>query len=180
MRGAVAGANFHVRDKKTSGDGTGSARQITYAGMTLELTALTRIGKPTAMHSVAPVFVGIAVHYATSGSPEGMADALEQAEANELTGRPKGLRAHWPFMTSDMAYNAKDATADILLKHRYSFVGRFPEGWGVECPSAKATGTPDSEPEPGALQWAGAFFCPAVLAPDQGPPHTEDGAPSGQ
>jgi hypothetical protein len=73
MRGAVAGANFHVRDKKASGDRTGSARQITYAGM----TALTRIGKPTAMHSVAPVFVGIAVHYATSGSPEGMADELE-------------------------------------------------------------------------------------------------------
>ncbi len=163
MRGAVAGANFHVRDKKASGDGTGGARQITYAGMTLEMTALTRIGKPAAMHSVAPVFVGIAVHYATSGSPEGMADALEQAEANGLTGRAKGLRAHWPFMTFDMAYNAKDTTADILLKHRYCFVGRFPEGWGVECPSTKPAGAADSEPEPGALQWAGAFYCPAVL-----------------
>jgi hypothetical protein len=71
-------------------------------------------------------------------------------------------------MTSDMAYNAKDGTADILLKYRYNFVGRFPEGWGIECPSTKPAGAPASEPEPGALQWAGAFFCPAVLAKIKG------------
>ncbi|MGB2919743.1 MAG: hypothetical protein WA944_26460 [Mycobacterium sp.] len=89
MRGAVPSANYHVRDRKSAAsDGTGTTRQITYAGMTLEMTALTRIGKPTAMHAVAPVFVGIAIHYGTSGSPGGMADALEQAEANGLTGRP--------------------------------------------------------------------------------------------
>jgi hypothetical protein len=165
MRGAVPSANYHVRDRKSvRSDGTGATRQITYAGMTLEMTALTRVGKPTAIHTVAPVFVGIAIHYGTSGSPEGMADALEQAEANGLTGRPKGSRARWPFMTSDMAYNAKDGTADILLKHRYNFVGRFPEGWGIECPSTKPAGAPATEPEPGVLQWAGAFFCPAVLA----------------
>lgn len=165
MRGAVPSANYHVRDRKfVRSDGTGTTRQITYAGMTLEMTALTRIGKPTAMHPVAPVFIGIAIHYGTSGSPQGMADALEQAEANGLTGRPQGCRARWPFMTSDMAYNAKDGTADILLKHRYNFVGRFPEGWGIECPSTKPAGEPASEPEPGALQWAGAFFCLAVLA----------------
>ena len=169
MRGAVPSANFHVRDKKyVHSDGTGATRQITHAAMTLEMTALTRIGKPTAMHSVAPVFVGIAVHYATSGSPEGMADALEQAEANGLTGRPQGSRARWPFMTFDMAYNSKDGTADTLLKHRYSFVGRYPEGWGIECPSRKPVGAPASEPEPGALQWAGAFYCPAVLAKIRG------------
>ena len=165
MRGAVPSANFLIRDRKfVRSDGAGSTREITYAGMTLEMTALTRIGKPTAMHSVAPVFVGIAVHYGTSGSPQGMADALEQAEANGLTGRPKGPRACCPFMTSDMAYNAQDGTADILLKHGYNFVGRFPENWGVECPSTKPAGASASEPEPGALQWAGAFYCPAVLA----------------
>lgn len=169
MRGAVPSANYHMRDRKSvRSDGTGTTRQITYAGMTLEMTALTRIGKPTAMHAVAPVFVGIAIHYGTSGSPDGMADALAQAEANGLTGRPKGARARWPFMTSDMAYNAKDGTADILLKHRYNFVGRFPENWGIECPSTKPAGAPASDPEPGALQWAGAFFCPAVLAKIKG------------
>lgn len=169
MRGAVPSANYHVRDRKSAaGDGTGTTRQITYAGMTLEMTALTRIGKPTAMHAVAPVFVGIAIHYGTSGSPEGMADALERAEANGLTGRPESLRAKWPFMTSDMAYNTKDKTADFLLKRRYNFVGRFPKGWGIECPSTKPAGAPASEPEPGALQWAGAFFRPAVLAKIKG------------
>ncbi|WP_373234476.1 hypothetical protein [Mycobacterium marinum] len=169
MRGAVPSANYHMRDRKSvRSDGKGTTRQITHAGMTLEMTALTRIGKPTAIHAVAPVFVGIAIHYGTSGSPEGMAEALEQAEANGLTGRPQGCRARWPFMTSDMAYNAKDGTADILLKHRYNFVGRFPEGWGIECPSTKPAGASATEPEPGVLQWAGAFFCPAVLALTKG------------
>jgi hypothetical protein len=166
MRGAVACSNFHVRDRKAkpTDDGGESSRRITYAAMSLELTALTRIGKPTAMHAVAPVFVGIAIHYATSGSPEGMADALEQAEANGLTARPKGPRARWSYITFDMAYNSKDGCAETLLKHRYNPVGRYPTGWGIECPSTKPLGAPESEPEPGALQWAGAFFCPAVLA----------------
>jgi hypothetical protein len=169
MRGAVACSNFVARDRKTKqADGGGSVRQITYAAMTLEMTALTRIGKPTAMHAIAPVFVGIGIHYGTSGSPEGMADALEQAEANGLTGRPGGSRARWPNMIFDMAYNSKDGCAEIMLKHRYNWVGRFPDGWGIELPSTKPPGAPDAAPEPGALQWAGAFFCPAVLSKIKG------------
>ncbi|OFB42557.1 hypothetical protein BA059_04915 [Mycolicibacterium sp. (ex Dasyatis americana)] len=169
LRGAVLGANFHVRDKKSVGrNGESTTRQITYAAMSMEMTALTRIGKPSAMHAVAPVFVGIAIHYATSGSPQGMAEALEQAEANGLTGRPPGPRARWPFMTFDMAYNSKDGCADILLKHRYSPVGRFPDKWGIECPSTTPAWSPTTDTDPGVLQWAGAFYCPAVLSKIRG------------
>ncbi|WP_396910913.1 hypothetical protein [Mycolicibacterium sp.] len=162
LRGAVACANFHIRTRKTT-SGNESTTRITHAGMTVELTALTRVGSPSALHAVPPVFIGIAIHFATAGSVAGLADALEQAENNGLIARPAGPRSRWPYLTFDMAYNNQDECAELLLKHRYNPVARYPEPWGIECPSTKPPGAPKSEPEPGPLQWAGAFYCPAVL-----------------
>lgn len=165
MRGAVACANLVVRDKKHRlHAGSGAPRQSVFMGMTVELTALTRIGKPSALHAVAPVFVGIAIHFGSSGSVEGLAAAWEQAEANGLIVRSRTPRSHWPQLICDMGYNAKSGFAELVLEHRYSPVARFPQRWGVQYSSIKPAGAPQSHPDPGPLQWAGAFYCPAVLS----------------
>lgn len=165
MRGAVACANLVVRDKKHRLHTTSTLpRNSVFLGMTVELTALTRIGKPSAMHAVAPVFVGIAIHFGTSGSVEGLATAWQHAEANGLIDQSRATRSHWPHLVCDMGYNVKSGFAELVLQHRYSPVARFPQRWGVQCSSIKPAGAPQSHPEPGPLQWAGAFYCPAVLS----------------
>lgn len=137
-------------------------------GVTIEVTALTRIGRPGALHALPPVFVAIAIHFATSGSVQGLEAAWEQAEANGVTGRLAGTRAAMPFLTTDMAYNSKSRYAELVLHHGYSPVARYPQGWGIQIPSIKPSGLPESVPDPGPLQYAGAFYCPAVRAHIQG------------
>lgn len=162
-RGAAYCGRYYVRDAKTGAiRGPGSGDAIKKAAFGIGLSAVTRIGTPEGLHSVAPVVVGIDIHPPTSGSVEGLAVAIEHARLNGLDGR-RGGRSRWPFITVDMGYNPKKSFAELLLQQRYSPVARYPKHWNTSYASAKPTGAPAGA-QPGPVQVAGAFYCPAALA----------------
>ncbi|KAA0024909.1 hypothetical protein [Antrihabitans cavernicola] len=160
-RGAAYCGRYYVRDAKTGAiSDPRSVDAIKKAAFGLGLTAVTRIGKPDALHGVAPVIIGIDIHPPTSGSVDGLAVALEQAKRNGIDGR-NGGRSRWPYLTIDMGYNPKKGFAELMLQQCYSPVARYPKHWNTTFASTNPTGAPNG-PQPGPVQAVGAFYCPAV------------------
>lgn len=183
-RAAAYCGRYYVRDRKTGEvRETGRPRDIKKAAFGIGLTAVTRVGPPYALHRVAPVIVGIAVHPPTSGSTEGLKDALDGMLAGNLGGT-RTDRTRWPYLTVDMGYNPKRGFADLMLDYRYAAVARYPRHWNLVFASADPRVDPGEESEtvadeatphtveadprpalaadPGPIQIAGAFYCPAV------------------
>lgn len=158
-RGAAYIGEYYVRESAT-GTITTNCQQITKAGFGLGLSAVTRVGSPDALHAVSNVIIGIDVHAPTSGSIDGLRNALLEARASGLTGPPP-TRRRWPYLTIDMGYNVKRGFAATMLELKYSPVARYPKRWGTTFGAAPLK--PDSR-LPGPIQSNGAFYCPAAAA----------------
>lgn len=161
-RGASYFGRYYVRDRQTGTISTpGKVKEISKAGFGVGLTAVTRIGRPDAIHAVPPVVVGIDIHPPTSGSVDGLRTALEHASTNGFDNRPGG-RARWPYLTVDMGYNGKRGFPELMLEYHYAAVARYPKHWNTVSASTGA-GQTSAGPPPGPVQINGAFYCPAVL-----------------
>lgn len=160
-RGAAYCGKYYKRDKQT-----GEVRTLrmpiesSKTGFGIGLTAVSRVGPPRAVHAVAPVIVGIAVREPTSANIEALQVAMEGATENRLLAR-RSSRSRWPHFVVDMAYNQKRSFAGVLFDHQYSPVARYPKGWNLQFASAHPI--PTDDPDPGPIQIAGAFYCPAVV-----------------
>ncbi|WP_016890723.1 hypothetical protein [Mycobacteroides abscessus] len=161
-RGAAPMGRFYVRSARTNTvhTETSPSHRIRKAGYGIELTAVTRIGSPEAIHAVAPVITGIDIHTPTSGSVDGLATALRFHRANGFDCRPGG-RARWPRLVIDMGYNAKTGFGELMLERQYAAIARFPKHWGKLHPSRNPAGSPNPT-LPGVIQGYGAFYCEAA------------------
>jgi hypothetical protein len=172
-RGAAYIGSYYVRESATGTITTTiKGHEIRKAGFGLGLSAVTRVGPPDALHSVPTVIIGIDVHPPTSGSVEGLRNALIEARRNGLAGPPPSRR-RWPYLTVDMGYNVKRDFAATMLELRYSPVARYPKGWNTTF------GAVPPKPGgrlPGPIQVAGAFYCPAAaeLLTNYNTPKTRD------
>ncbi|AUN38693.1 hypothetical protein ASU32_00635 [Tsukamurella tyrosinosolvens] len=158
-RGAAPGSRPYGRDHKHNlgaGDGKKALRK---SGIGIGLTALTRVGEPHRLNSVAPVIIGIDVHAPTSGDPGAVLRALGRARENNLTARSATSRARWPYLTVDMGYNSKKGFADAMIRQQYAYVGRYPQKWGTVHASAPAK---LGQQQPGPVMVAGDLYCPAA------------------
>lgn len=80
-RGAAYFGSYYSRDKRTATvhpDAHGGGKR----GFGIGLTAVVRVGPPDKLHSVAPVVIGIDIHAPTSGSIEGLENAIGHAKRN--------------------------------------------------------------------------------------------------
>lgn len=173
-RGATPFARAYGRDRRNKVRATdGQKAAMSKSGIGVGLTAVTRIGEPDRMHSIPPVIVGIDVHQPTSGDPGALLRALAQANANGLTGRKKTERARWPYLTVDMGYNSKRGFADAMIRHGYSYIGRYPKHWTTTYACAPAQ---DGDRQPGPIMVAGDLYCPAIakLVPKVAVPSARD------
>lgn len=159
-RGAVASAGAYLRDERTNKvDTEHRPAKVSKSGVGLGLTALTRVGKPDALHAVPHVVIGIAILGPTSGSVEGLRIALDHARRNSLDSRTGG-RARWPYLTIDMGYNPKEGFAELMLEYQYAYVARYPKHWTTVL----ACTNPNGGREPGPVQVNGCLYCPAAMS----------------
>ncbi|MBP2455133.1 hypothetical protein [Mycolicibacterium lutetiense] len=161
-RGASSVARYWARDKRGRVKIPGGPGETKSSGFGVGATFVSRIGRRDALHSEPALFVGMAVHAPTSGSVQGLAIALHHARRTGVDCRRGGRRSRRPSLTADMGYNPKSGFAELMLETGYSPVVRYPKHWNIEYPSALPPGAPEG-PVPGPLQYAGAFYCPAVL-----------------
>ncbi|WP_132992695.1 hypothetical protein [Gordonia zhaorongruii] len=134
-------------------------KMIKKAGWGLGVTAVSSVGPPGAMHTRPTLFTGIAIHPPTSGSLEGLDEAIKHHKANRLDSRPIAAGARWPTLTFDMGY-LKDGLPEWQIAQRYAAVFRYPERWNTDYQSADPTG---KQPHgPGPIQLAGNWYCPTA------------------
>lgn len=164
-RAAPACGRYYSRDRNTGAISYPDTPQaIRKAGYGIGLTAITRVGPPDALHTAAPVIVGVDIHEPTSGSPDALQIALDAMRANGLGGH-RSTRSRWPNFTIDMGYNPKQGFAELMLNYQYSPVARYPAHWKLKWACADPTTSGDDPPAPpGPIQVAGAFYCPAVAS----------------
>ena len=74
-RGAVPAGSYYRRDARHRLDSEGN-RIAKKRGWGIEVTAVTSVGPVGALHSVPPLFTGISIHKPTSGSLEGLDEAV--------------------------------------------------------------------------------------------------------
>ncbi|EPQ70798.1 hypothetical protein [Mycobacterium marinum] len=161
-RGASSVARYWARDKRGQVTQPGTPADHKASGFGIGATFVSRVARRDALHAEPTVFVGMDVHAPTSGSVEGLATGLAHARRNGIDGRRHGTRNRRPLLTADMGYNPKNGFAELMLQAGYSPVVRYPKHWTVQYPSALPPGAPNG-PEPGPVQYAGAFYCPAVI-----------------
>ncbi|MBE5462799.1 hypothetical protein [Mycobacteroides abscessus] len=161
MRGAAPMGRFYARTSaNTVHTGQGSPGQLRKAGYGIEITAITRIGQPDALHAVAPVITGIDIHTPTSGSVEGLSVALRFHQENGFDNRVGG-RARWPRLVIDMGYNTKTGFGELMLDLQYAAVARYPKHWSKLHVARNPQGSTNPVP-PGVIQGYGAFYCEAA------------------
>lgn len=131
---------------------TGSTEHIRKAAIGIGVTAVARIGEPKALHKIPPVITGIAIHTPTSGSVQGLEQAL--AVHRLRCAPPQTACSRWPHLVVDMGYNQKRGFTASMVAQRLSPVVRYPAHWRTALPH------PDSSLGP--VQIAGAFYCPVA------------------
>jgi hypothetical protein len=161
-RGASAVARYWTRDKRGQVKQAGTPGDIKSSGFGIGATFVSRVARRDALHAEPALFVGMDVHAPTSGSVDGLATGLRHSRRTRVDGRRGGSRTRRPLLTADMGYNPKNGFAELMLETGYSPVVRYPKHWTMEYPSAPRPGALDG-PVPGPLQYAGAFYCPAVI-----------------
>lgn len=180
-RGASSIAASWARDKDRKLVATATDRaQLTIRtvlsdfGFGVGASFLSAVGQRDALHAVPALFVGLAVHAPTGASIAGLSTAIAHSWRTGLSARHTG-RTRPPLLTADMGYNNKSGFGELMIATGYSPVVRYPKHWNISYPSANPAGTPD-RPAPGPLQYAGAFYCPAVAERIRGhrTPKTEE------
>lgn len=157
-RGAAYSGAYYIRDREDhSLHSELGNRRSTKGGVAVGITAVCRVGPPRAVYSVAPVITGISIDKPSSGSVQGLAQAIRFHQENCFDQRVQ--RGRLPLLTVDMGYNIKQNFNDELLAAGYAPVVRYPKSWRTVFASDTAAG---DEPASGPLQIAGEFYCPAA------------------
>lgn len=159
LRGAAYCGGYYQRDRQSGTVKDGPVRIVSKAGFGVGVTAVTRVGPLDKLHSVPPVVVGIDIHRPTSGSVDGLEQALEYAGQNGVACH-RGNRKRWPTLTCDMGYNVKGGFSRLLIERKLTPVARIPRHWSTVVASADAAET--SGVLPGPVMASGSFYCPAA------------------
>lgn len=157
-RGACYFGNYYFREREKGAlleEDSNAAKQ----GFGVGITAITRVGTDTQLHSVAQVIVGLDIGKVTSGSCEAIERCIDHMQRNDLDTRPADSRV-WPRFTVDMGYSYKTSFPRLMLDKRYTGVNTYPINTILTESSGYSTGT-NSRPM-GPIQFAGAFYCPAA------------------
>lgn len=100
-RSAIAFGGYYRRDYRNRVDANG--RKLTKKSASgIGITAISSIGPPAALHSRPSLFTGIAIHPPTSGSLEGLDEAITHHQRNGFDSRPTSRTARLPLITFDM------------------------------------------------------------------------------
>ncbi|MGW0039315.1 hypothetical protein [Gordonia sp. NPDC003376] len=157
-RPAVYFAGYYQRDSRNQVDSTGApiAKKRAWG---VGITAVSSVGPPEALHSRPVLFTGLSIHPPTSGSLQGLDEAVRHHKANGFDNRPQARNARWPLLTCDMGY-LKDGFDRWQLTNRYAAVFRYPQHWSTDYASVPTN--PAAEVAPGPVQLSGAWYCPTA------------------
>ncbi|WP_100464629.1 hypothetical protein [Mycobacteroides abscessus] len=169
-RGACYFGKYYSRARKSSP--LRSEERNSTSAFGIGVTTITRIGRGEQLHLVPQVFVGMDIHEPTSGSVNALGVAIDHMKRNGLDTRHVNSR-RWPLFTVDMGYSTKVLFSQLMLDNRYRGVFRYPEFWKLTEHTPPRDKT---QPLPGPIQHAGAFYCPAAahLLTGHRPPKTRD------
>ncbi|MGV9482082.1 hypothetical protein [Gordonia aichiensis] len=156
-RSAVYFGGFYRRDycNRVDADGNTLAKKRAWG---IGVTALSSVGPPDALHNRPILFTGVAIHPPTSGSLQGLDEALTHHQRNGFDGRPTGRNARWPLLTFDMGY-LKEGFDRWQTERKYAGVFRYPAHWRRDFESVPSHA--DGE-KPGPVQLSGAWYCPTA------------------
>lgn len=157
-RGAAYFGKYYVRERST-GTIDGDDRRIGKRGYAIGVTTITRVGAGTQVHAVAPVILAAHIGHPSSGDPAALRVCIEHMRRNGLDTRPPG-QTTWPRFTVDMGYSVKKDFPWLMFEQKYTGVFWYPETTTLTEPSQQTEG-PKPRPQ-GPVQFAGAFYCPAV------------------
>lgn len=156
-RAAVYFGGFYRRDYQNRVDAEGNSLPKKQA-WGIGVTAVSSVGPPEALHNRPILFTGLAIHPPTSGSLEGLEEAIKHHQANGFDGRPAGRNARWPLLTFDMGY-LKEGLDRWQFERKYAAVYRYPEHWRRDYEAVPAV---RGGVKPGPVQLSGAWYCPTA------------------
>lgn len=156
-RSAIYFGGYYRRDYRNRVDAEGNPLTKKRA-WGIGVTAVSSVGPPDALHNRPILFTGIAIHPPTSGSLEGLDEAIEHHQRNGFDSRPISRTARWPLITFDMGY-LKDGLDRWQFDRKYAAVYRYPEHWRRDFESVPAQ---PGGVKPGPVQLSGAWYCPTA------------------
>lgn len=160
-RAATYYGAYYRRDSRHRLDSEGNkiARK---RGWGIEVTAVTCVGPVGAVHSVPPLFTGISIHKPTSGSLEGLDEAVRFHRKAGFDTRAKAANARRPLLVADMGY-LKRGWGRWQIVNSFAAIFRYPEHWtSLVLPAVDPTGV-SHKLTPGPTQIEGNWYCPAAL-----------------
>ncbi|MER7558823.1 hypothetical protein ABTZ46_17895 [Nocardioides sp. NPDC126508] len=165
-RSAVSIAGFYRRSEGVLVEpGTGKTSRVEKMGFGVGMTAVMRVGEPTALRRVVPVITAIDIHRPTAASLEGLRNALDCHAENGFDPRTRTSRpqrnARWPYLTVDMGYNPLRGFAELLIERRYSMIAGYPAHWSLVSQTEHPEPTERTQ-EPGPIVGHGDVYCPAA------------------
>ena len=105
-RGAAYYGAYYRRDARHRLDSEGN-KIAKKRGWGIEVTAVTSVGPVGNLHSVPPLFTGLSIHKPTSGSLEGLDEAVQFHRKAGFDTRPLAANARRPLLVADMGYLKK-------------------------------------------------------------------------
>lgn len=160
-RAAASPGAYYRRDSRHRLDSEGK-KIAKKRGWGIEVTAVTSVGPVGALHSVPPLFTGISIHKPTSGSLEGLDEAVRFHRKAGFDTRPKAANARRPLLVADMGYLKKGWGA-WQIDNGYAAIFRYPEHWkSLVLPAVDPSGV-NQKLAPGPTQIEGAWYCPAAV-----------------
>lgn len=171
-RSAVPAAGFYVRSdgvvQVQSADGTLKTKRKSKSAFGIGVTAIIRVGRPTALRKVVPLVTGIDINQPTPGSVDGLRHALDEHTRNGFdprTVRGSARNGRWPYIAIDMGYNPLDGFAGLLVERRYSMLATYPKTWGLVSPAEDPQSRRErGVPAPGPIVGHGDIYCPAAVS----------------
>ncbi|ACY19400.1 hypothetical protein Gbro_0042 [Gordonia bronchialis DSM 43247] len=156
-RSAIYFGGYYRRDYRNRVDAEGNPLTKKRA-WGIGVTAVSSVGPPDALHNRPILFTGIAIHPPTSGSLEGLDEAIEHHQRNGFDSRSASRTARWPLITFDMGY-LKDGLDRWQFDRKYAGVFRYPDHWRRDFESVPAQ---PGGAKPGPVQLSGAWYCPTA------------------
>jgi hypothetical protein len=137
-----------------------SAPTISKSGFGTGVTALAVVGPYHDIYRYPQVVTAIGLNEPHGASLDGLLRAIDAHKSAGFDQR-SGPRARLRHITYDNGYTNLDGCNEALLERGYAAVFRYPEHWltnEASVPTLGANGTI----EPGPIQVAGTWYCPAV------------------
>lgn len=164
-RSAVSAAPLYVRAGGVAATAASSKhKKADKVAFGIGVTAIIRVGKPSALRAVVPLITAIDIHRSTGDTLSGLRNALDMHARNGFDPRHSdSRRRRWPYLTVDMGYNPRDGFAELLVERQYSMLATYPKQFHLvhqaEDPVARDR---LSRQEPGPIVGHGDIYCPAA------------------